>query len=238
MIIVTISFILYNEGSKSRNVTIVNVTSPGSLSGILGGEINRIVNLKLTGTIGAADFLTLRDQMPQLSILDISSVVVEGNMIPDSAFCKNKETQTSLVSIKLPNSIKRIGAYAFYNCSNIRGFLIIPSGVTKIGAYAFYNCCGLTGLTISCNVTHIGMFAFYGCQNFTGLLTIPHSVTDIGLASFFGCSGFKSIKVYWEEPIIYNGDMLPVDKTVRVPADLVDIYKSVYGWQRHSIVAQ
>ena len=42
--------------------------------------------------------------------------------------------------------------------------LIIPNSVTKIGAYAFYGCSGLTSVTIPNSVTSIGSSAFSGCK--------------------------------------------------------------------------
>ena len=39
----------------------------------------------------------------------------------------------------------------------------IPEGVKSIGDYTFYNCSGLTSITIPNSVTSIGSYAFYGC---------------------------------------------------------------------------
>ena len=41
---------------------------------------------------------------------------------------------------------------------------IIPNSVKKIGEYAFYGCSGLTSLTIPNSVKNIGEYAFYGCS--------------------------------------------------------------------------
>ncbi len=60
-----------------------------------------------------------------------------------------------ITSITLPNTITRIGEYAFQNCSNLSS-LTIPENVTSIGNYAFQNCSNLSSLTIPENVTTIG----------------------------------------------------------------------------------
>ena len=70
--------------------------------------------------------------------------------------------------------------------------ITIPNGVKAIPSYAFYNCTGLTSVTIPGNVTSIGDFAFSGCTGLTGI-TIPDSVTHIGDYAFSGCTGLTSI---------------------------------------------
>ena len=64
--------------------------------------------------------------------------------------------------------------------------LIIPNSVTKIGNYAFEYCSNLTSVTIPNSVISIGDEAFYGCNGLTSV-TIPNSVTSIGVAAFFNC---------------------------------------------------
>ena len=64
--------------------------------------------------------------------------------------------------------------------------LIIPNSVTRIGSYAFRNCSGLTSVTIPNSVTSIGGYAFYGCYGLTSV-TIPNSVTSIDERAFSDC---------------------------------------------------
>jgi hypothetical protein len=42
---------------------------------------------------------------------------------------------------------------------------MIPNSVRSIGDYAFYNCSGLTSVTIPDSVTSIGQDAFSGCSS-------------------------------------------------------------------------
>ena len=79
------------------------------------------------------------------------------------------------VSITMPNTIKSIGKYAFYQ-SAIIGSGKIPNGVTSIGDYAFYY--SYYGITIPGTVKTIGNGAFYGCSQDS--IVIPKSVTSIG----------------------------------------------------------
>ena len=70
--------------------------------------------------------------------------------------------------------------------------ITIPNGVKAIPSYAFYNCTGLRSVTIPDSVTSIGWRAFEGCSSLTSV-TIPDSVTSIGCFAFWGCSGLTSI---------------------------------------------
>ena len=70
--------------------------------------------------------------------------------------------------------------------------ITIPNGVKAIPSYAFYNCTGLTSVTIPDSVTIIGYEAFRGCTGLTSV-TIPGNVTSIGDYAFSGCTGLTSI---------------------------------------------
>ena len=75
-----------------------------------------------------------------------------------------------------------------------QGNYTIPNSVKYIEGYAFYNCTGLKGsLTIPDSVTYISSKTFYGCTGLTGSLIIPSSVTYIFYQAFYGCSGLTSI---------------------------------------------
>lgn len=93
----------------------------------------------------------------------------------------------------IPDSVKQINDYAFFNCENIEK-VIIPSSVTTIGNNAFSGCTGLKNLTISSSVTTIGSNAFSGCTGLTSL-TIPGSVTTIGDGALSDCVNLESIEI-------------------------------------------
>lgn len=64
--------------------------------------------------------------------------------------------------------------------------LTIPNSVTKIGNYAFYYCTGFISIIIPNTVTDIGDSAFAGCSGLTSM-SIPNSLTKIGPDAFDGC---------------------------------------------------
>lgn len=123
---------------------------------------------------------------------------------------------SGLTSFNIPNSVRRIGGYAFSEtgwyaqqpnrtvlyvdnwCLGYKGWgptgssLTLNEGTKAIADYAFEDCNFFTGnLTIPNSVITIGMEAFCRCRGFTGSLTIPNSMTEIGYATFAGCSGFS-----------------------------------------------
>ncbi|MDD3908044.1 MAG: leucine-rich repeat domain-containing protein, partial [Bacteroidales bacterium] len=187
----------------------VNSTAGGLSSAITaGGILTEVTNLTVTGTIDARDFVTMRDYMPLLAVVDLSGVTIaaytgtEGtvasttdypaNEFPQYSFCAtNNIGKTSLTSFTMPSSVTSIGNYAFLNCRGLTGSLTIPSSVISIGNGAFYYCSGFTGsLTIPSSVTSIGVGAFSYCSGLNGSLTIPSSIISIGNYAFDFCYGF------------------------------------------------
>ena len=83
----------------------------------------------------------------------------------------------------LPDSVTKIGAYAFYGYTNLYG-VILPSSVTSIGNYAFYNCTGLKSITMP-GVKNIGNYAFQRCTGITSI-SLPDTLTSIGSGAFQG----------------------------------------------------
>lgn len=107
--------------------------------------------------------------------------------IPNQRFRGNK----NLSGIVLPDSVKSIEFYAFFDCTSLSS-ITIPSSVTSIGSYAFCGCTSLSSVTIPDSVTSIGDYAFYGCTSLSSV-TIPDSVTSIGWCTFYGCTSLSSV---------------------------------------------
>lgn len=86
---------------------------------------------------------------------------------------------TTLTSISLPESIKRIDTYAFAG-SGLTEFTA-PQNCWGIGNYAFYGCGNLTQIDLA-NVTVIDDYAFKNCRLTS--VTIPESVIRLGVEPF------------------------------------------------------
>ena len=77
------------------------------------------------------------------------------------------------------------------NGSEIKN-LVIPNSVTKIGSFAFYGCSGLTSITIPNSVTEISESAFYGCEGLT-MVIIGEGVASIEQNVFNNTPNLKKI---------------------------------------------
>ena len=97
------------------------------------------------------------------------------------------------ITVTFGDSVKKIPAYAFRDCTSLTS-VTIPSGVTSIGQSAFYGCTSLTSVTIGNGVTSIGRATFYGCTSLASI-TIPDSVTSIGQSAFYGCTSLTSVTI-------------------------------------------
>lgn len=132
--------------------------------------------------------------------------------IGDNAFGYSRSLK---VGLKLPDSVKKIGAYAFYD-SGVQS-VIIGKNVKSIEKNAFNGCKNLTELTFSgateeicesafhyCkaletinfsdNLKNIGRFAFYGCDKLKNV-TFKNGLESIGECAFGCCSLLRSLDV-------------------------------------------
>lgn len=117
-----------------------------------------------------------------------------------------------LESIRIPNSIKSIGAGAFTGIQGLENFnipegitsigdgtfegsdlkkIVIPKSVKTIGEQAF-RACELDKVVLPESVTEIGEMAFLECGSLTDI-TISKSVKKIGCAAFGDCSSLLTI---------------------------------------------
>ncbi|MBO5934248.1 MAG: leucine-rich repeat protein [Clostridia bacterium] len=117
--------------------------------------------------------------------------------IGDFAFWRCK----SLTTVTIPDSVTSIGDFAFKGCKSLTTGTI-PDGITSIGDSAFFGCESLTNITIPDSVTSIGAHAFEGCKSLANI-TIPDSVTSIGSQAFYKCESLQN-----EEGFVFIRDVL------------------------------
>ncbi|MBO4777877.1 MAG: leucine-rich repeat domain-containing protein, partial [Bacteroidales bacterium] len=149
-------------------------------------------------------------------------------------------------SITIPESISRIGSWAFYGCTSLTS-IIIPKSVTYIGEGAFYGCTGLTSITIPESVTSIGDRAFKDCSGLTSVtianstvspnafenctklkeLTIGANCNSIGDNAFAGCSRLIDITCYAEDvPLANENAFANYNGYLYVPCEYLRYYKA------------
>ena len=107
-------------------------------------------------------------------------------------------SNTGLTEVVIPNSVTLIDEGAFDSCFELTD-LTISNGVASIGAFAFYQCNSLTEITIPNSVTEIGQSAFHLCERAT-VLTLGNRVNKIGMYAFGDCNNIKTVNCYAQEP--------------------------------------
>ena len=124
-----------------------------------------------------------------------------------------------LEAVRLPESLIKIGNYAFNCCDALLHVDFIPSGVNELGKGAFSWCKSLETVTIPEGIVDLPNFTFYCCTSLmsvklpSSLKTIGRyvfqsnlrlatinddaleGVTEIGHHAFFKCSSLKSFKL-------------------------------------------
>ena len=88
----------------------------------------------------------------------------------------------------------RQGTAPWYSFKDQIKSVVIEDGITSVGAYTFYNCSQLADISISGSVTTIGGGAFSSCDSLTGV-TIPEGVTLLAASAFTGCDNLKSVSL-------------------------------------------
>lgn len=111
----------------------------------------------------------------------------ECNVIIDKA---NSEVIVGCGRSVIPSGVKKIGMYAFYNCTSLGMHLTdtqftLPDTLEEIDAYSFYGCTSLKNINIPLNVKTISDCAFYG----SGLtsIEIPERTEGISWRAFANC---------------------------------------------------
>lgn len=92
-------------------------------------------------------------------------------------------------SFVIPEGVTEIGPWACYGCK--LETVKMPNSLTTIGAYAFNGCWRVEHYVIPRNVTTIGTAAFWWCEMTS--VTIPKSVTTISGCAFDDCLSLKDV---------------------------------------------
>lgn len=99
---------------------------------------------------------------------------------------------TSLVNVKIPDSVTNVAGDAFYDCGSLTN-VILGNGVLNIGEQAFAFCGNLKQIVLGNGLQNIGDFAFSGAGLPT--ITIPDNVTNIGRDVFINCTSLTNVSI-------------------------------------------
>jgi hypothetical protein len=141
-------------------------------------------------------------------------------------------THSNVNTVKLPDSVTKIGKGAFAQCENLKTIELsdeltnigdsalgscinlieikFPTKLINVGAYAFSNCSTLTELTFPDGLESIGDGAIQNCANLKAI-TLPNSLKSIGKSL---CGVYSNL---WTnlETVNYNGDIYAWQKISR-----------------------
>lgn len=167
-------------------------------------------------------------------------------VIPDGIYslCNEQfKDFVNIVSVTLPNSIKRIGRWAFWGCKSLKAtnYLGSISDWCKIefeGEAANPICythnlridgVEIKDVNIENNITKINNYAFYNCCHIVSL-TIPFSVTSIGSDAFFGCVKLRELSIPGSVTKIGSSAFAKCTSlsSVYIPYSLIEIEQCVF----------
>ena len=95
--------------------------------------------------------------------------------------------------IKLPDTVRSIGVYAFQYCGNLKKLEYNTEKDVFFGANAFEYCCALETMTFNDNITKIPDAIFKNCNNLSRV--VAPGATEIGTDAFFDCFSLESVKL-------------------------------------------
>jgi hypothetical protein len=123
---------------------------------------NNINYLTIEGKLDEADFLIIRDYMPNLVSVNLTETSV--THIPDFVFSHKKY----LMDIQLPKALRSIGERSFSNCERLTGNVVLPQTVDRIDYGAFMGCSNLKKVIVTGDVpTTLGDNLFGGESKLT-----------------------------------------------------------------------
>ncbi len=149
--------------------------------------LKEVIVSKYVSYIGAFAF----EGTPYLSSAKDEFLVLGNGILVDVNSTASKLT--------VPDSVKQIGAGAFYNNKTIKT-VTIPETVTAVGMRAFAGCTILESAVLPQSLVLLDKEAFYGCTALKKAL-IPAGVTLVGDSVFFGCSALQSAQVMSKAPL-------------------------------------
>jgi hypothetical protein len=185
----------------------VNISTPGTLKDNIP-DATSLTQLTVTGNIDARDFAFMRDDMPNLAVLDLDGTTivayggpdgtVSGNVsylvneMPQSSFYNNSTGtgKSSLTSIVLPNGVTSIREVAFAHCSSLKN-VSLPTGLNSIRDNAFQNCSSLTNISLPDSLNSIGERTFQSCS--LKDIILPVGLNSIGNWAFEFCYSLESV---------------------------------------------
>ena len=126
---------------------------------------------------------------------DIKTVTVDGNIYnEDMTVLIKYDGDSSEKTFNVPESVIYVGENAFRD-SNLEN-IILPDTVEKIGAFAFYNCDAITSFVAPKNLSHLGDCSFTDCDALEFVKLDCQINEYLYISIFDSCDSLKTIQLY------------------------------------------
>ncbi len=141
---------------------------------------------------------------------------------------------STIEKVVIPNTVKSIGAKAFYSCTSLNdvGIDINQSQLETIKDEAFYNT-AITTFAITPLVTNIGAGAFYAAKQLriVGIMGNTH-LTTIGNSAFANCISLEEFEIPSTVTTMGNGIFYACKtlETVSLPDNLTAITDNMFAY--------
>lgn len=172
------------------DVTIEDISKIGKRAFAECNSLKKLT-INVTNGLAAAYGLSVPEELV-CECRNLQTVVFTGHTENLSSIKKAAFKGTEMLTeISLPNNIRLIEEYAFYNSSvkNIH----LPENLEQIDNYAF-SMSNLESITIPDKVTKLGEGVFESCYKLTEAV-LPESITEIPDKTFLTCHKLKTIHV-------------------------------------------
>lgn len=183
----------------------VELTEAGTLEAQLGEDVGKITELIVKGPLNEADFVTMKEKMKSIQVLDMGGVTelpfetrwVAGtyevifSVIPHSAF----EGKQTLRKVIFPPVVEKIYCYTFMGCSNlVEVDFSLAENLKQIENGSFSNCSNLKSIDLS---KCAKLKYFSGFSDCTNLLKVDlsgcNNLEEIDSRSFYMCVNLNEV---------------------------------------------
>ena len=155
-----------------------NVETPGSLSALVGDDIDYLVDVTIIGTLNLADFECIWG-MSKLEKLNLKEAKILGGEEYQFSY---GDWAVGTKSGKLDEKKISVGLFRF---NNVLKKIVLPDNIVQLDERAFWSCTTLQNVILGDRVRVLETDAFYKCSQIA-TINIPPSVESIGAGALSG----------------------------------------------------
>ncbi len=159
-----------------------NAENTDYISGDFAYALNDALQATITRYTGSKTAVTVPEKIDGYTVTEIGGF----------AFREESENP-GVVSVSLPDTVKSIGAYAFYDCEALEE-INTPASLETINSYAFCGCTSLKAFDVPEGLTFLGDYTFSRCESLKKI-DLPDSIEKICNGVFMGCTAIEKIRM-------------------------------------------